>query len=155
VEREAKRPHGSGGFSGVSFGGQSHHKISHPYRPTQMASLGHHGASVSHGSYGARLGQLSYSALPAQSSYHGPSSKVYTGSFSVYEGQQRIRRGCYEHEDLIYLKSDCPRLLSRHPQQRSQAMTSTPVTSPPAQLARSAVQIARGRPRGGGRSGSD
>ncbi|XP_070044980.1 uncharacterized protein [Nicotiana tomentosiformis] len=67
VEREAKRPYGSGGFSGVSFGGKSHHSRGRPYRPAQMAPPIHRGASISHGSYNSHLGQSSYSALPAQS----------------------------------------------------------------------------------------
>nr|XP_009773294.1 PREDICTED: uncharacterized protein LOC104223535 [Nicotiana sylvestris] len=64
-EREAKRPCGSGGFSGVPSGGQFHHSKGRPYRPAQMAPPVHRGTSSSHGSYNARPGQscLSVSQL--------------------------------------------------------------------------------------------
>ncbi|XP_070034951.1 uncharacterized protein [Nicotiana tomentosiformis] len=55
-EREDKRPRGSGGFSGVSSGGQSHHSKGRPYRSAQTARPAHRGASVSHGSYSASSG---------------------------------------------------------------------------------------------------
>ncbi|XP_070032496.1 uncharacterized protein [Nicotiana tomentosiformis] len=71
-EREVKRPHSSGGFSGTSFGGQSHHNRGRPYRPAQMARPVHRGASASHGSYSTHLVQSSFSMLPAQSSYRAP-----------------------------------------------------------------------------------
>nr|XP_033517716.1 uncharacterized protein LOC117281986 [Nicotiana tomentosiformis] len=47
-EREAKRPHGLGGFNRVSFGGQSHHNGGLPYRPAQMTRPVHRvqGSSV-------------------------------------------------------------------------------------------------------------
>ncbi|XP_070036771.1 uncharacterized protein [Nicotiana tomentosiformis] len=153
-EREAKRPRGSGGFCGVSSGGQSHHSRGHPYRPTQTSRPAHRGASVSHGSYNAHLGQSSFSALPAQSSHHDSSAQVSTGSSSSYQEQQfRQRRGYFECGDLSHLKRDCPRLLSGVPQQSSIPMIPTPAVTPPAQPARGRGQVARGRPRGGGRSG--
>ncbi|XP_070047121.1 uncharacterized protein [Nicotiana tomentosiformis] len=72
-EREAKRPQGSGGPSGVPSGGQSYYNKGHPYRPAQMARPAHGGTSSSHGSYTARTGQSSLNALPAQSSSRAPS----------------------------------------------------------------------------------
>ncbi|XP_070041257.1 uncharacterized protein [Nicotiana tomentosiformis] len=86
-EREAKMPRGSGGFSGVSSGGQSHHNRGRPYRTAQMDCPVHHGASVSHGSYSARSGQSSFSTLPAQSLYHTLSSQVSTSSSLGYQEQ--------------------------------------------------------------------
>ncbi|XP_070050702.1 uncharacterized protein [Nicotiana tomentosiformis] len=83
-EREAKRPRGSGGFSGVSSGGQSHHSRDRPYRPAQMARSVHRGASFIHSSYNDRSGQSSFSALPAQSSYHDSPSQASTSSSSGY-----------------------------------------------------------------------
>ncbi|XP_070034699.1 uncharacterized protein [Nicotiana tomentosiformis] len=128
-EREAKRPRGSGGFSGVSSGGQPHHSRGRPYRPAQMARPVHRAALVSHGSYSARSGQSSFSAIPSQSSYHASSFQISIGSSSGYQDQQPIRRGCYECEDLSHLKRDCPKLLSRAPQEISQPTIPTPVTS--------------------------
>ncbi|XP_070034755.1 uncharacterized protein [Nicotiana tomentosiformis] len=66
-EREAKRPHVSGGFSG-------------------MVCLVHHGASASHGSYSACLSQSSLSALPTQSSSRAPlvQGSSVPGSSSSY-----------------------------------------------------------------------
>ncbi|XP_070050670.1 uncharacterized protein [Nicotiana tomentosiformis] len=72
-EWEAKRPRGLGGFSGVSFLGQSHHNKGLPFRPVQMAHPDYRGASASHGSYSSRPCQSSLCALPAQSSSHAPS----------------------------------------------------------------------------------
>ncbi|XP_070042944.1 uncharacterized protein [Nicotiana tomentosiformis] len=96
-EREAKRPRGSGGFSGISFGGQSHHSRGHPHRPAQTAHPTHRGASVSHGSYSARSSQSSFTALPTHSSHHASSAQVSTGSSSSYQDQQlRQMRGCFE-----------------------------------------------------------
>ncbi|XP_070055152.1 uncharacterized protein [Nicotiana tomentosiformis] len=86
-EMEAKRPHSSGGFNGVSSGGQSHHNNGRPYRPAQMARPAHHGALVNHDSYNARSGESSFSALPAQSSHHVSSAQVSTGSSSGYQEQ--------------------------------------------------------------------
>ncbi|XP_070043228.1 uncharacterized protein [Nicotiana tomentosiformis] len=51
------------------------------------------------------------------------------------------------------MRRQCPRLVGGPAQQRSQSMTSATVSSPPAQPARGGAQSARGRPRGGGRSG--
>ncbi|XP_070045113.1 uncharacterized protein [Nicotiana tomentosiformis] len=85
-EREAKRPRGSGGPSGVHSGGQSYHNRDRPYMP-QMTRLDHYGASVSHGSYSARSGQSSFSAPPVQSSHHASYAQVSTGSSSSYEEQ--------------------------------------------------------------------
>ncbi|XP_070032014.1 uncharacterized protein [Nicotiana tomentosiformis] len=103
-EREAKRPRGSGGFSGASSRGQSHHNRGHPYRPAQMANLVHCGASQ---------------------------TMVHT----------------------VLVQRYCPHLLGGLVQQRGQAMTSTPVTSPPAQPTQGGAQAARGHLRLGGRSG--
>lgn len=51
------------------------------------------------------------------------------------------------------MRRQCPRLRDGQFQQRGQASTSAPVTSPPAQPAKGEGQAARGRPRGEGRSG--
>ncbi|XP_070056991.1 uncharacterized protein [Nicotiana tomentosiformis] len=82
-EREAKSPHGSGGFNCASSGGQSHHNRGRPYMPTQMACPVRRGESASHGSYSARLGESSFSALPAQIPSCAPSVQgfICIGSF--------------------------------------------------------------------------
>ncbi|XP_070041347.1 uncharacterized protein [Nicotiana tomentosiformis] len=153
-EREAKRPRDSGSFSGVYFGGRSHHSRGHSFRPAQTACPVHHGASVSHGPYSAYSGHSSFSALPAQSSYHASSPQVSTSSSSGYQEQQlRQRRGCFECGDLSRLKRDCPRLLSGVPRYSSWPMIPAPAATPPSYPARCGAQAARGHPRGGGRSG--
>ncbi|XP_070037011.1 uncharacterized protein [Nicotiana tomentosiformis] len=65
VEREAKRPRGSGDFSGVPSGGQFYSGRGRSFRHAQATRLAHRGASAGHGSYSAHLGQSSFSALPA------------------------------------------------------------------------------------------
>ncbi|XP_070042633.1 uncharacterized protein [Nicotiana tomentosiformis] len=65
VEREAKRPRGLGGFSGVLSGGQFHHYRGNPYRHAQAARLVHRGASSGHGSYSTHQGPSSLSSRPA------------------------------------------------------------------------------------------
>ncbi|XP_070050546.1 uncharacterized protein [Nicotiana tomentosiformis] len=87
-EREAKRPRGSGGFSGIPSECQFHHGRGRSYIHAQMTQPAHRGSSVSHGSYIARSGQSSFSALPAQSSHHALSAQVSTGSSSGYQEQQ-------------------------------------------------------------------
>ncbi|XP_070042853.1 uncharacterized protein [Nicotiana tomentosiformis] len=134
-DMEAKRPHGSGCFSGVSSGGQSHHNRGHPYRPAQMARPVHRGASDSHALYSARPGQSSINALPAQ--ILPPLSE----------------RGGFERGEFGHVKKHCPHLLRGLVQQRSKAAAFAPITSPPARPARGGAQVARGRPRGRGRSG--
>ncbi|XP_070039376.1 uncharacterized protein [Nicotiana tomentosiformis] len=161
-ERDTKRTHGSGGFSGVPYGGQSYHSRGLPYRPTQMSHHVHRGASFSHGSYNARLGQSSLNSLPVQSSSCAPSAygSSASGSSSSYSGSRAClsifhhfpRGGCFECGELGHLKKFYPRLMGGPAQHRSQAMTSAPVTSPLAQLARGRAQAARGRPRRVGRS---
>ncbi|XP_070039603.1 uncharacterized protein [Nicotiana tomentosiformis] len=120
-EREAKRSRGSGGFSGVSSGCQSHHSRGRPYRTAQMARPVHCGASASHGSYSACLGQSSLSALPAQSSSRAPSVRGSSapGSFSDYSVSRGpiqpppplSDRGCYECGELGHIRRHCPYLL--------------------------------------------
>ncbi|XP_070032537.1 uncharacterized protein [Nicotiana tomentosiformis] len=64
-EREAKKPCGSGGFSGIPSRGQSYHNRGRPYRPAMMACPVHCDASSRHGLYSARPSQSSLNALPA------------------------------------------------------------------------------------------
>ncbi|XP_070017867.1 uncharacterized protein [Nicotiana sylvestris] len=49
VEREDKRPRGSGSFDGVPSGGQFQHGRGHPFRHAQPARLSHCGGSSCHG----------------------------------------------------------------------------------------------------------
>ncbi|XP_070057324.1 uncharacterized protein [Nicotiana tomentosiformis] len=138
-EREARRPRGLGGFSGVLSRGQSYHNKGHPYRPAQMARQVHRGASASHDSYSARPGQLSLSALPAQSSYYAPSIQGSSapGSSSGYSGSRGLiqspppltDRGCYECGELGLVRRYCPRLLGGPVQQRGQATNFAPIIS--------------------------
>ncbi|XP_070003826.1 uncharacterized protein, partial [Nicotiana sylvestris] len=72
VEREAKRPRGSGSFGGVLFGGKFHHGRGRPFRHAPAARLAHRGASSSHDYHSSQQGHSSLSALPAQSSSHAP-----------------------------------------------------------------------------------
>ncbi|XP_070037161.1 uncharacterized protein [Nicotiana tomentosiformis] len=162
-ERKAKRPHGSGGFSGVPSGGQFHHDRGHPYKHAQTARPVHRSALSGHGSYNTHQGQSSLSALPARSLSHAPSvqgssaqgsSSRYSGARDSLQSQPSfVGRGCFECGDMDHIKRYCPRLTGGPAQQRSQPMTSTPVTSPSAQPARGGAQSTRGRSRGGGRSG--
>ncbi|XP_070054345.1 uncharacterized protein [Nicotiana tomentosiformis] len=53
-EREARRPHGSGGFSGVPSGGQLYHDRGRPYSHAQTARPVHRGALSGHGSHSSQ-----------------------------------------------------------------------------------------------------
>ncbi|XP_070046409.1 uncharacterized protein [Nicotiana tomentosiformis] len=64
-EREAKRPRGSSGFSGVPSGGQFYHGRGRPYRHAQTGRPVHRGALSNHGSYIYHQVQSSLSALLA------------------------------------------------------------------------------------------
>ncbi|XP_070042623.1 uncharacterized protein [Nicotiana tomentosiformis] len=114
-EREAKRLHSSGGFSSATSGGQSHYSRVRSSRPVQATRHIPRSSLVSHSSYSAHPPQSSFCALPAPSSYCAPSAQVSTGSSLGYQGQQPVKRGCYECGDLSHLKRDCPRLLRRVP----------------------------------------
>ncbi|XP_070057869.1 uncharacterized protein [Nicotiana tomentosiformis] len=120
VEREAKWPRGSGGFSGVPSGGQFHHVRGRPYRHAQTASPVYRGASSGHGSYIKHQGQSSLSALPTQSSSHAPlvqgssapgSSSGYSGARGSLQSPSPFAgRGCFECGDMGHIKRYCPRL---------------------------------------------
>ncbi|XP_070054744.1 uncharacterized protein [Nicotiana tomentosiformis] len=162
-EREAKSSRGLGNSSGFPSGGQPYHSRGRPYWPAHMARTTHRGTSSSHGSYSARPSQSSLSALPAQSSscalsVQGSSVPGSSGSYSGSRGPPQYlptfsENSCFECGDLGHIKIYCPHLTGGSAQQRSQATTSAPVVSPPAQPARGGAQSARGRPRREGRSG--
>ncbi|XP_070057985.1 uncharacterized protein [Nicotiana tomentosiformis] len=141
-EREAKRPRSLVGFSSASFGGQSHQSRGHPYRLAQMAHPVHRGASASHGSYSVVWG----SAVPG-------SSSGYSGSQGPIQSLMPfVDRGFYECGELGNVRKYFPHIMGGPVQQSGQAMTSPPVTSPPAQPAPGGTQVVRGRPREGDRS---
>ncbi|XP_070035915.1 uncharacterized protein [Nicotiana tomentosiformis] len=162
VEREAKRPRGQGGFSGVPSGGQFHHGRGRPFRHAQAVYPVHRGVSSVHASHSYHYGHSSLSALPAQSSSRAPSgqSSSMPGPFTSYLGARSslqspalATRSCYEGGDFGHIRRHFPRLTGGPAQQRSQSTTSAPVSSPPAQPARGGAQSVRGHPRRGGRSG--
>ncbi|XP_070018284.1 uncharacterized protein [Nicotiana sylvestris] len=123
-EREAKRPRGSSNFSGAPFRGQFQRAQSSSYAPSVQGSSA---PSASAGHSGAK-GSLQF-ASPVPGS-------------------------CYECGEFGHIKRQCPRLRGGQFQQRGQPSSSAPVSSAPAQLARGGGQASRGRPIGGGRSGS-
>ncbi|XP_070034948.1 uncharacterized protein [Nicotiana tomentosiformis] len=132
-EREAKRPHSSGGFSGVPFGGQFCRSRGRPYRNAQTAHPTHRGTSSSNGSYSIHQGQLSLSALPDQSSSHALSVQGSSalGASSGYPGSRGLPQYLLPYSEILWRFG-----------------------SSPAQAARGGAQSSRGRPRGGGRSDS-
>ncbi|XP_070050253.1 uncharacterized protein [Nicotiana tomentosiformis] len=98
-----------------------------------------------------------------QSSSHAPSVQglPVPGSSSSYSGSRGptqylpplFVKGCFDCGDLGHMKRNCPRLLGGPAQQRSQVAAPALVNSPPAQPERGGAQTAKGRSRGGGRSG--
>ncbi|XP_070053548.1 uncharacterized protein [Nicotiana tomentosiformis] len=158
-KREAKRPRGSGEFSGVPSGGQFYRGSGRSYKHAQTGRSVHCGASSSHGLCSYHQGQLSLSALPAQSSSHAPSvqgssalasSNGYSGARGSLQSPPPFAgRDCFECGDMGHIKRYCPRLMGGPAQQRSQPMILAPVTSRPAQPTRGGAQLVRGRPRGG------
>ncbi|XP_070045213.1 uncharacterized protein [Nicotiana tomentosiformis] len=123
VEREAKKPRGQGGFSGTPSRGQFQH-----------AQSSSHASS----SQGSSMPGLSASYPVARGSLQSPALAP---------------RCCYECGEFGHMRRECPRLVGGPTPQRSQSMSSASVPPPPAQSARGGAQSARGRPRGGGRSG--
>ncbi|XP_070049228.1 uncharacterized protein [Nicotiana tomentosiformis] len=124
AERETKRPHGQGGFSGAPQGGQF------------------------------QQSQSSFSALSAQGSHYAPPAQVSSGNiFGHKEKQFRQRRGCFECGYFGHIARYCPRLLGETPERSTRPTTPAPVPPPPAHPARGGAQSATGLTRGGGRSG--
>ncbi|XP_070045354.1 uncharacterized protein [Nicotiana tomentosiformis] len=132
VEREAKRPRGQGGFSGVPSGGQFHHGKGRPFRNSQTSCPVHRGASSGHGTYSYQQGHSSLNALPAQSlsraplgqgsSMKGPSTS-YLGARGFLQSPAPAPGSCYECGEFGHIKRQCPRLVGGPAQQRSQSMT--------------------------------
>ncbi|XP_070031688.1 uncharacterized protein [Nicotiana tomentosiformis] len=144
VEREANRPRGQGGFSGAPFGG-------------------HCGASSGHDSLSYQQGRSSLGALPTQISSRAPLGQGSSmlrpfASYPVARGSLQSPASapgsCYECEEFGHMRRVCPRIVGGPSPQRSQFMSSALAPPPPAQPARGGAQLARGRSRGGGRSGS-
>ncbi|XP_070039245.1 uncharacterized protein [Nicotiana tomentosiformis] len=151
-------------FSRAAFSwGQFNHGRGRPFSHAQTTHPVYRGASSSHGAHTYQQGQSSFSILPAQSSSHapsthgssvsGPSSSYFGARGSLQSPPPFAKRGCFKCGDLCHIKRHCPRLSGGSSQQRSQPSTSALVTSPPAQPDQGRAQSARGRPRGGGRSG--
>ncbi|XP_070032180.1 uncharacterized protein [Nicotiana tomentosiformis] len=92
-----------------------------------------------------RLGP--FSAVPSG----GPSSS-YPGARGSLQSPPPTPRSCFVCGEFGNMWRQCPRRPRVPVQQKSQAATSAPVTSPPAQPASGGAQSARGLPRGGGRS---
>ncbi|XP_070031916.1 uncharacterized protein [Nicotiana tomentosiformis] len=158
-EWEGKRPRGSGGFSGTSFGGQSQHNRGCPYRTAQMTHPIHRGALVSHDSYNTRTSQSSFSALPAQSSYRAPSvqgssvpgsSSGYSSSRGPIQGPPSFpARGSCDCGELGHVRKYCPHYYRGPVQQEGQSLILAPVATPPAQPAWGGGRAGRGHPRNG------
>ncbi|XP_070055415.1 uncharacterized protein [Nicotiana tomentosiformis] len=140
-----------------------YHGRGRSYRHAQTTRPVHRGASSNHGSYSTHQGQSSLSALLSQSSSHAPlvQGSSAPGASSGYSGSQGSiqsppppsSESCFKCREFGHMWRKCPHRPGGLVQQRIQAATSTPVTSPPTQPARGGAQPARGRPRGGGRSG--
>ncbi|XP_070030156.1 uncharacterized protein [Nicotiana sylvestris] len=159
-EREAKRPRGSGNFSSAPLRGQFQQGRGLPFRQAHSACPGYRGASSGHGFHSSHQGHASLIALLAQTSSRAPSvqgssmSSPSTGHSSArgsLSSPSPPQGSCYECREFGHMRRQCPRLHDGQSQQRGHPSTSTPVTSPPAQLARGRGQAARGLPRGEGR----
>ncbi|XP_070002501.1 uncharacterized protein [Nicotiana sylvestris] len=107
-------------------------------------------------------GHSSLSALPAQSSSGAPSvqcssmagsSTSYPGSRGSLQSLPPIPGSCFKCEEFGHMWRQCPHRQGGAAQQRVQAASSAPVTSPLSQSAWGGAQSVRGRPRGGGQSG--
>ncbi|XP_070052069.1 uncharacterized protein [Nicotiana tomentosiformis] len=162
VEREAKRPHGQGGFSGAPSRGQFHHGRGCPFRHAQTARPGHRGALSGHGSHSYQQVHSSLGALPAQSSSRAPSgqgsympgpSTSYPGTWGSLQSPTPAPGSCYECGEFGHMRREYPRIVGGPAPQISQSMSSAPAPPPPAQPASGGAQSARSHPRGGDRSG--
>ncbi|XP_070034865.1 uncharacterized protein [Nicotiana tomentosiformis] len=142
-EWEGKRPRGSGGFCGTSFGGQSHCSRGRYFRPTQAAPQIPGGSLVSNSLYSFRPVQSSFSALPAQSLYcvlsvqglrvPGSSSGYSSSGGPIQASRPFSGRGCYECGELGHVRKYCPCYYRGLVQQGGQTMTPSPLATPPAQ----------------------
>ncbi|XP_070031909.1 uncharacterized protein [Nicotiana tomentosiformis] len=94
-------------------------------------------------------GQGGFSSAP-----YGGSSTGYLGARGSLQFPPPAPGSCFACGEFMHMWRHCPHRHGGLSQQRSQPLTSAPVTTPPAQSARGGGQSTRGRPRGGGRSGS-
>ncbi|XP_070024836.1 uncharacterized protein [Nicotiana sylvestris] len=95
-EREAKRPRGSGNFSGAMSRGQFQRRKGHSFRPPQSGRTESSGASSNRGHQGHQQSQPALSALLAQSS--DPTSSVQGSSAArgSYQSPSPAPGRCYE-----------------------------------------------------------
>ncbi|XP_070054859.1 uncharacterized protein [Nicotiana tomentosiformis] len=133
-EREAKRPHGPGDFSGVLSGGQFYCGTGRPYRHAQTGHPVHRGASSNHGSFSSHQGQLSLGAVPAHSSSRAPlgQGSFASGASSSYYGSQGpiqsapplVPGSFFECGEFGHMWRQCPHRSGGPVQQRNAVITS-------------------------------
>ncbi|XP_070017874.1 uncharacterized protein [Nicotiana sylvestris] len=106
MEREAKRPGGSGNFSGAPSGGQLQHGIGRSFRPPQSGRTESSGASLGRGHQGHQQSQPALSALPAQSSAPTPSAQGSSAARGSHHSPSPASVRCYECDFDVILGMD-------------------------------------------------
>ncbi|XP_070010988.1 uncharacterized protein [Nicotiana sylvestris] len=118
-EREAKRPRGSGSFSGAPSRGQFQRGRGRSFRPPQPARPEYSRTSSDCGHQGFQQGQSLLNALPAQSSSYAPlvqgssvpsASAGHSGVRGSLQFPSPIPGSCYECREFGHIKRQCPRL---------------------------------------------
>ncbi|XP_070036815.1 uncharacterized protein [Nicotiana tomentosiformis] len=158
--KEAKRPRGTGGFSGGHDAATARHGrgyVSCPVHSVLPASSGTVGIPMSQASHFA---QPLSSVPPARGPFSGQSGRPGPSPSQ----QPCPPRAFFKCGDTHHMIRDCPRhKMGTPPQttqcphiqsspQTSQVMVAAPVAAPPTQLARVGGRAGRGHPRGGGQA---
>ncbi|XP_070047504.1 uncharacterized protein [Nicotiana tomentosiformis] len=161
-EREAKRPHGSGDFSGVPSGFSftaAEVDFTGTLRRVVQFTMVHYPTMVHiviiRANYLSMKYQLRVHLMHLQFRAHR--HRVHLADILVLGALSSppppfTGKGCFKCGDIGHIKRYCPRLTGGPVQQRSQPTTSAPVISPPTQPAQGGAQLVRGHPRGGGQS---
>ncbi|XP_070014655.1 uncharacterized protein [Nicotiana sylvestris] len=124
---EAKRPRGSGSFSGAPSRGQFQQGQGRSFRPAKLARPEYRGGSSGRGYQGSHQGQPSLSALPTQSSSRAPSaqgssrssaSASHSGTRGSLQSQFPAPGSCYECGEFGHMRRECPHRAVSSSQQR-------------------------------------
>uniref|UniRef100_A0A1U7VHC0 DNA-binding protein HEXBP-like n=2 Tax=Nicotiana sylvestris TaxID=4096 RepID=A0A1U7VHC0_NICSY len=125
--REAKRPQGSGSFSGALLRGQFQQGRGRSFMPAQSSRPEYRGGSSGRGYQGSQQSQPSPSALLAQSlsralSAQGSSrpsaSASYSGTRGSLQSQFPAPRSFYACGEFGHMRRECPRRAASSSQQR-------------------------------------
>ncbi|XP_070034955.1 uncharacterized protein [Nicotiana tomentosiformis] len=117
-DREAKRPHGRGGFSSGHAAASAHHGRGYVSRLVHSALPSSSGAPVVSRSQVAHFAQPLSNVPPARGAFNGQSNRP--GLSHSYPPHPP--RDCFKCGDTHHMVRDCPRLSRGAPSQTTQAL---------------------------------